>query len=163
MYRLPDVVDIAVNVACYNRIYVDYSIIKMYIDVSVYDKIVDRLFSLLMECCCKTEDSGESSFEIHINLEGFTITSAERHKVVIEQFCQRMDNTKCFEFMRIMYIYNTPSMIDAISSLFSYLVHPNIKQKMLKYTKTDSADRIAYLLRGSTSADEIQNAPCFTI
>lgn len=54
-----------------------------------------------------------------------------------------MNNTKYFDYMTIMYIYNTPSMIDAISGLFSYLLHPNIKQKMVKYDKDQSLGKIA--------------------
>jgi hypothetical protein len=34
-------------------------------------------------------------------------------------------------------------MIDALSGLFSYLLHPNIKQKMVKYDKDESLAKIA--------------------
>lgn len=135
-----DLIDISIyRFSDQNRIYVDYSIIKMYIDISLYEIILEKLIQLLTDCT----NTGTGTYEIHINLDGFTITSAERHKAVIEQFCQRMNNTKYFDYMTIMYIYNTPSMIDAISGLFSYLLHPNIKQKMVKYDKDQSLGKIA--------------------
>ena len=65
--------------------------------------------------------------------------------MIIEQFCQRMNNTHYFDYMQIMYIYNTPTMIDTISSFFSYLLHPDIKKKMVKYDKAESDVKMAQL------------------
>jgi len=127
------------------RIYVDYSVIKMYIHTDIYEQILEKLISILTSTCTNTAYGSDQTYEIHINLEGFTITSAERHKVIIEQFCQRMNNTHYFDYMRIMYIYNTPTMIDTISSFFSYLLHPDIKKKMVKYDKAESEVKMAQL------------------
>jgi hypothetical protein len=127
------------------RIYVDYSVIKMYIHANIYEQILEKLISILTSTCKNTADGSDQTYEIHINLEGFTITSAERHKVIIEQFCQRMNNTHYFDYMQIMYIYNTPTMIDTISSFFSYLLHPDIKKKMVKYDKSESEVKMAQL------------------
>ena len=113
----------------------------MYIDITVYDQILDRILNLLKNSCENNE-----TYEIHVNLEGFTMTSVERHKAVIEQFCQRMNETKYFDYMHIMHIYNTPSMIDAISNIFSYFIHPNIKHNIIKYFKPESEEKIAQLL-----------------
>jgi hypothetical protein len=127
------------------RIYVDYSVIKMYIHANIYEQILEKLISILTSTCKNTADGSDQTYEMHINLEGFTITSAERHKVIIEQFCQRMNNTHYFDYMQIMYIYNTPTMIDTISSFFSYLLHPDIKKKMVKYDKAESDVKMAQL------------------
>jgi hypothetical protein len=132
IYILPDKLDIC-------SIYVDYSIIKMYIHPDIYDQILEKLISLLNTV------SNSNGYKIHVNLEGFTITSAERHKQVIEQFCQQMECIHYLNHMQKMYIYNTPVMIDSISSFFSYLLHPEMKQKMVKYEKSESSDKIAQL------------------
>ena len=150
-----DLIDVSMyRFSTENRVYVDYSIIKMYIDSPIYDQLCEKLIQLL----ANFTNTNTQTYEIHINLDGFTITSAERHKTVIEQFCQKMNNTKHFDYMDKMYIYNTPSMIDAISGLFSYLIHPNMKQKMLKYDKDHSIDKIIEIEKQLLDVSVLQNS-----
>jgi len=138
---IQDLVDVSIYPLSGNHIYVDYSIIKIYLDSSVYDKILEKMITLLAKCC-----TSDKKYNIHINLEGFTITSAERHKGIIEAVCQKINNTHFFDNMEVMYIYNTPAMIDTISSMFSYLIHPNMKHKMVKYGKSESPEKLCNLL-----------------
>jgi hypothetical protein len=153
-----DLIDVSMyRFSTENRVYVDYSIIKMYIDSPIYDQLCEKLIQLLANFMNTNTNTNTQTYEIHINLDGFTITSAERHKMVIEQFCQKMNNTKHFDYMDKMYIYNTPSMIDAISGLFSYLIHPNMKQKMVKYDKDNSADKIVEIEKQLLDAPVLQN------
>ena len=137
-----DLINVSIYQFSQNRIYIDYSIIKIYIDSQIYDQLLENLINILSECT-KTP---ETIYEMHINLDGFTITSAERHKSVIEKFCEKVNNETFFDKMKFMYIYNTPSMIDTISRLFMYMVHPNMKEKMIKYDKEQSVDKLTEIV-----------------
>lgn len=150
-------VDNLIRVSIYkfsqSSIFVDYSIIKIYIDTSIYEQLLDKLINIMLEC---TATGPNYTYEMHINLDGFTITSAERHKSVIEQFCQRVNNNDVFfNKMTHMYIYNTPSMIETISKLFMYMVHPNIKEKMVKYDKEQSVDKLAEIVKHTVELKNI--------
>ena len=89
---------------------------------------------------------------MHINLNGFSISAAERYKLSIQLFC----NKCCIGFpsdislasqLINMHIYYTPSVIDSITILFSKFMDPNIPKKMVLHSKMDSPRLIADLLQ----------------
>ena len=101
-----------------NKVYIDYLIYKFYANPNVYNDIVNYTFNIFSECISKYGD-----FECHINLNTFTITSAYRYNDMIELFCKKCLTTSNPSYSMLlskMYIYNSPSMMENISKIFSH-------------------------------------------
>jgi len=124
-----------------NKIFIDYTVFKLYGNPNNYKLIIDRVFLLFLETIQKY-----GNFECHINLNTFTMTAAERYKKIIEIFCceclQNRDNTKYALYLSKMYIYNAPNMLDTIAKIFMHLIEPSVRTKIEIYNKTDSNEKI---------------------
>ena len=119
-----------------NKIFIDYTVFKLYGHPDNYKLIIDRLFSLFSETI-----NNYGFYECHINLNTFTITAAERYKDIIEIFCNEcLQNqpTKYALFLSNMHIYNSPSMIDYISKMFMKYIEPTVRTKINIHNKNDS-------------------------
>ncbi len=126
-----------------NKIFVDYLVYKLYANPSVYHSIVDYTISLFSQCI-----SLYGNFECHIHLKSFTITSAHRYREMIELFCNKclsIQNPNYSTMLSAMYIYNSPSMMEMISNTFSYLINPNVKNKITIFNKSDSEIKLKEL------------------
>ena len=72
-----------------NKIYVDYTVFKLFANPSNYHYIIDYMLSLLSYCI---EYNG--LFEVHVNLDTFTVSACHRYKEVIELYlseCMKKD------------------------------------------------------------------------
>lgn len=116
-------------------IYFDYTVFKLYAHPSNYSIIISNLLKLLNSCIDK-----HGRYEIHINLHTFSISSLERYRDCIDLYCNEClkANTEYYKNMVCMHIYNTPSVIDTISTLLSKMIHTEVKQKVKKYGKIES-------------------------
>ena len=127
-----------------NKVYIDYLIFKLYANPNVYNDIINYSLNIFSECISKYGD-----FECHINLNTFTITSAYRYNDMIELFCKKclMTNPKSSYSMLLskMYIYNSPSMMENISKIFTHLIHPEVKSKLIIYNKQETVVKIEEL------------------
>lgn len=130
-----------------NKVYLDYPLFKHFANNSNCNEIIDYLISLLNHC---TFIYGQ--YEMHINLKGFSISAAERYKSSIQLFCskccmQNIKNGNNFSKLLInMYIYNTPSIIENITLLFSSFMDPAIPEKLILITKEQSPELLSQLL-----------------
>ena len=126
-----------------NSIWIDYNIFKLYANPGNYDKIIKYLLDNISYVL-----TTHGSFNIHINLNTFTISSAERYKDSINLFC-----TECVKLemqfansLTAMYIYNTPSVMDSISLFFVPLISSEMKGKIVMYGKKESVKLIDALM-----------------
>jgi len=90
------------------------------------------------------------NYECHINLESLTVTAVERHKKLIEIFARDPSHTGGVvytQYLTVAYIYNTPSVIDSITKIISYLLEPELMQKIVKFSKADTSLKLGELFR----------------
>ena len=89
-----------------------------------------------------------TTIEVHIILESFTVSAAERYKECIKMFCNKCMNssTQYSKLIEKMCIYNTPSMIEHISLIIKPYIDPNLSQSIILYTKDESSERLKTLL-----------------
>jgi len=117
-----------------NKVYADYSVFKLYATPDTFDYISTKLIDLLNTV------SLDGAYELHINLESFTISAYERYKQFITIYCN-----KCLSYessqsisMSNMVIYNTPLFIDSISRILRPVMHPDVPNRITYYKKNES-------------------------
>jgi hypothetical protein len=125
-----------------NKIFFNYSMFKTYAHPSIYGVIINYTLTLFKSCI-----EAYNSFQIHADLNTFSISAAHRYKSAIEMFCSEFLNSAnrplICEHLDRFYLYNTPSMIDNISMILNPFVNDQIKSKVEYVSKKDSA----YLLK----------------
>lgn len=118
-----------------NKLIFDYPVFKLFATNDNFEAIIQRVieyYDILL--------NKYTNFEVHINLDGFTISAAERYKSVIQVFCNKCMNsqTRYTTYITAMYLYYTPSMIDNISTLLKPFIDPIILQRIVMYSKSES-------------------------
>ena len=122
-----------------HNIYIDYPVFKLFATNANSEEIINYIISMLSNCIYKY-----GQYEMHINLKGFSISAAQRYKNSIQLFCDKCYNITSHSDMKFskllvkMYIYNTPSIISNITSMFSAFIDPAIPQKLRFYSKDES-------------------------
>ena len=133
-----------------NNIYLDYTILKLYIHPDNYNSLIDYIFYLQDDLIQQYK-----TYNIHINLDTFTISAAERYKSLIELYSKKCEdlcvNKSEDEFYTNLVdklcIYNTPNIIDTIITLLKPIIPPVINTKFHFETKQDSPKLIEKLLQ----------------
>ena len=99
-----------------NIIITDYLVFKTFANPSNYEHIVNYTIALAEQCI-----QNYGSYQLHVYLNSFTITAAQRHSDIIKIFCEKCfrKESKLFHYLEKMYIYNYPSVISAIRKLFT--------------------------------------------
>jgi len=122
-----------------NTIYIDYTVFKLYGTPENYDQIIDHIMNTF-----KYIISYFSCYEVYVNLDTFTVSSAERYKEIIRSFCNKClnDNTKFGELLSKFHILNTPSVMELIIKIFKPFVDPLVINKIQFYKKEESAEII---------------------
>ena len=83
-------------------IFIDYTIFKVYALPDYYTEVVEYISSLIDKCI-----SNYGSFNVHINIDTFTMSAAERYKHVISIFlnkCISSNSGYCLKLHK-MFIY----------------------------------------------------------
>jgi hypothetical protein len=130
-----------------NQIYLEYPLLKQFANNSNGEEIINYIISMINHCIIIY-----GQYEMHINLKGFSISAAERYKSSIQLFCTKCcnqnlnTNTSFAKLLINMYIYNTPSIIDTITKLFSSFMDPCIPQKLVLLPKDTSSKLLDVLL-----------------
>ena len=111
-----------------NNIYIDYQILKGFVCPNIYPQIVEYTTNLANQCIDKYQ-----VFSLHINMETFTITAAQRYKYLIELFCN-----KCFqkggqfqEQLQYIHLYKYPSIIPMLRKMFSHFIDDSARGKLI--------------------------------
>ena len=126
-----------------NKLVFDYSVFKLYANPNNYNAIVDYAIGLYDFILLQFP-----TFEIHIILESFSISAAERYKSIIQAFCMRCmtAEAKYSKLITTMYIYYTPSMVESINTLLRPFIDKDIGTKIVLYSKAESPDCLKKLL-----------------
>ena len=129
-----------------NKVFFDYTIFKMYATPENYNKIVAH--ALLM---CRHSISENGNFEIHINLNSFTVSACERYKDIIQIFCNEClrSNTRYSINLSKLIVYNSPNMIDSISRIILPFIDPIVRNKITLYNKSESDSLLCNLFTNS--------------
>ena len=128
-----------------NKVYINYAILKLFANSSNYEAFANYTLSLFLECM-----KLYGNFECHINMESLTVTAVERHRKLIEIFARDSSEHGGIEYMKYLttlYVYNTPSAIESITKIISYLLEPELMEKIITYSKADTTLKLGELLR----------------
>jgi hypothetical protein len=127
-----------------NRVYFDYMFFKSYAHDQIYEILIKYVLHLFGACA-----EANNSFEIHIDLNTFSISAAQRYKPAIQKFCNEClsNHTTTMSRLTVFRIYNTPSMIDSISAIFRPFISDQIRNKVEFVNRKDSVDHKETLFR----------------
>lgn len=127
-----------------NKIYVDYLLFKSYAHDQVYDILTQYVIHLFNVCI-----ESHNSFEIHLDLNTFSISAAQRYKPFIHRLCNEClsNQTTLKSHLTTFRIYNTPYMIDSISAIFRPFISDQIKSKVEFVNRKDSINHKEVLFR----------------
>ncbi len=123
-----------------NRVYLNYPIVKHYACPDNYQKIVSYILQLYQVCI-----DTYGKYELHVNLQSFTISAAERYKDFIKMHSQMRtsDSVDYTEKLDKMVIYYTPSMMDTITQFLRPFIDKRVAGKVKMYSKDESAVAIS--------------------
>jgi hypothetical protein len=130
------------NIPNTNKVVFDYNVFKLYAYSENFETIVDGVIRLYDSVLLRY-----SSFEVHVLLNSFSISAAERYKNAIQMFCNKSINsdTQYSELITNIYIYHTPTMIESISTLLRPFIDKRITNKVVYYSKGDSDELLKKL------------------
>ena len=137
-FSLEDMIQQTVfNIPNTNKIVFDYNVYKLYAHPGNFETIVEGVIRLYDNVLLTY-----SSFEMHVLLNSFSISAAERYKHAIQLFCNKSINsdTQYSELITNIYIYHTPVMIESISTLLKPFIDKRITNKVVYYSKGESDD-----------------------
>ena len=111
-----------------NNIFIDYQKLKSFICPKIYPQIVDYATNLANQCIDKYQ-----LFSLHINMESFTITAAQRYKDLIELFCNKclQKGSQFQEQLQYIHLYNYPSIIPMLHKMFSHFIDDSARGKLI--------------------------------
>lgn len=118
-----------------NKICFDYTVFKCYACPDNYEKIMDYVLGLYDFILLQYPN-----FEANILLDTFTISAAERYKLVIQHFCNKCIASKYVDLITTINIYYTPYMIETISALLKPFVDKNIVNRVVFFSKQESPE-----------------------
>jgi hypothetical protein len=80
------------------------------------------------------------NYEVHANLDSFSVSACQRYKDVIQLFCNRFMNNvdEYSKVLVVMYIYNTPNMFHQISAMLRPFINHTVMEKIILQDKTES-------------------------
>lgn len=121
-----------------NKLFFDYTVFKLYANPINYDRIVDYILEYYEKFI-----QLYGAFEFDINLDGFTISAAQRYQEIIQKFTVKtmLFKTKYNLNITNINIYNVPNVIDIIMKYIKPYVDPGIVNIVNIYKKnsTDNA------------------------
>jgi translation elongation factor EF-G len=132
------------NIPNTNRIFFDYTVFKTFATNMVFEDIINHLMQITEKCIDKYQ-----SFEMHVNWNTYTISAHERYKNIYSLFTDKCAKSR-FNFsdrLTHMFVYHVPTMIDTIAPIIRPFIDPKIISKIKLYSKNDSDQLLAQLLR----------------
>jgi hypothetical protein len=125
-----------------NRIFLDYNVFKLYATPENYDAVVEYILAVFNKCIME-----HGNFEAHIDLNTFTLSAAERYKIIITLFINKcmIVNSGYTKSISKMHIYNTTSTFQGIAKFLMPLIDPTVKSKISIYDKSVSPELISQI------------------
>lgn len=125
-----------------NKIFFDYTIFKNYASQENYSHIVDFISDKIKTCI-----NNYGTYEVHANLDTFSISACQRYKEVIQLFCSRCISNQggYSKDLTVMYIYNAPYMFQQISNILRPFIDYSIIDKIVLRDKNESSAIIQHI------------------
>jgi hypothetical protein len=118
-------------------LHIDYPTLKLIASPEIFDTISEHI---IMKC--QTIKAAYNRLELVINLDGFTVSAAERYKSLIQLFC-----SKCFHLnagfssvVTSFILYNSPTLIDGIYPIVKPFISEEVHSKVTIIQKKDSGE-----------------------
>jgi hypothetical protein len=111
-----------------DMITIQYPLLKLFCHSDNYEFCINYIMLQFQEAIKKY-----GKFTCMINLEGFTISAAERHRKLIEMFCRSCLNDTSNNYsgsLEKLNIINSPNIMDSLYKLFNPFIDPQVKSKI---------------------------------
>ena len=120
-----------------NCVHIDYPLLKTYASPEIFETIADYIIMNFQQI----KDT-YGNLQIFLNLDGFTVSAAERYKSLIEIFCMRcfQRNTGFAPVVLQFVVYNSPNVMDAIKHIVLPFMEDNVKAQLRVVSKKDSSE-----------------------
>jgi CRAL/TRIO domain len=118
-----------------NILFIDYQVFKMYMVKDIYNLIIqhfiERLTTLL---------KSYSTFEVHVNLKGLTVSSLQKYSGIFSIFYDtcNIQNIVFSQFITKCCLYNISNSIDAISKIIKQFVDDSVKKTVVFYNERET-------------------------
>jgi len=127
-----------------SAIYFDYTIFKSFVcpeNFNVFLQYIDNVTTPWINVC--------ESYELHLNMQGLTISGFERFSGLIDSLFQHLPPVS--HKMKVIYIYYTPAVVDTIMRVMRpFIAH--YQDKIVFYSKKESEEKLAeFTFRCSSS------------
>ena len=125
-----------------NRIFVNYPMFKTFMCPETYKLSVEYVLELgnviLQQC---------GTLEVHIDVNTFTPTAAERYKDFIAQICKECEKrgTNFSMFLDKLNVYNCPTLADQVARMIWCILPVETRDKIKLFQKDVSPEMIAQL------------------
>jgi hypothetical protein len=118
-----------------NKIFMDYTVFKLYANPSNYNDIITYLYRLIQYCIDQY-----GNYEVHVNLDTFSVSSCHRYKDILKMYCDVcLNNATDFNVKLIkVYLYNIPNVFESISQILNPFIDKIVISKMVKFNKIDT-------------------------
>jgi hypothetical protein len=143
--RIP--IEVLLKNSCYvlgntNRVNIDYIMLKSYASPEIFETIADYIIMNFQYVSDHYKD-----LEVYLNLDTFTVSSAERYRGLIETFCLKcfQRNTGFSQIASKFVIYNSPNAIESIRHIVMPFMEENVKSRMHVFTKKDSSEYVRFV------------------
>jgi hypothetical protein len=121
-------------------LFIDYTILKLFINEDNFPVLVNHYKNLYDTCYNQF-----GTIILNLNLDTFSVSAAYRYKNIIEMFSKEFMQTHYSYNLNKLIIYNSPSMMDTIYSIFKHCIDHILMDKIVLVTKKDSTEDIQYL------------------
>lgn len=125
-----------------NIVYIDYTLFKLFVNETLYQTMVIDILKKFDIVIAKY-----GNFQCYINIDGFTITAAQRYQQLISHFCNKCVeiNSTHTESLQSFKIYNPASIMEPIKKLLGPFIHKDIKHKIEIISKENSESELQKL------------------
>ena len=123
-------------------VFIDYTLLKLYINDNNYFEMIRKYQQMFEECFAIY-----NRVEVHLNLDTFTISAAQRYKVYIEKFANEcmINGTGYSSLLSKFVVYHPPNMIDNIFLIIKPIVDKRLLNKIELIEKKESSQRLKEL------------------
>ena len=135
------------NIPNTSNIYLDYTVFKLFANESNYPNIIEYFLNIVDYCIYTYGD-----FNVHLNMESFTVSSAERYYGFLELYvkcCLIKSESNHFlysEKLNKFNIYNPPNVLDMIHKIFKKVIQKEVNEKFVVIHKKESKEALENLL-----------------
>lgn len=126
-----------------NKIIFHYPIFKTYANYDNANRIIEYFFHIVKEKLDHFQ-----TYELHINMDSYTITSHERFKDMYYKLFEKnnKENLLFNQNLLVLNVYNSPSILVTLNPFFSAFVKSDISDKVILFSKKETGDKLKKLI-----------------